>query len=163
MVIVLMGPAGAGKTTVGAALGERLGWPLVDADDYHAASSVARMAAGRPLTDDDRSGWLARLRQVIVKNLERRENLVLACSALTRGHRDALAGGLRGVRFVYLKADRTVLNERLASRHGHFAGPELLDSQLATLEEPLTREALIVDATGDIDTIIGYIRLEFGV
>jgi gluconokinase len=105
---------------------------------------------------------LGKLRQLIVDSLERREHLVLACSALTRAHREALAGGLRRVRFLYLKTNRAVLKDRLASRPGHFAGPALLDSQLATIEEPLPDEALVVDATADIDTIVGHVRLEFG-
>ena len=136
MVIVLMGPAGAGKSTAGMALAERLQWAFVDADDYHPPANVARIAAGAPLTEQDRMPWLDSLRQVIVRALERREHLVLACSALTREHRVRLAGGLRRVRFVYLKTTPAVLRQRLTSRREHFAGVSLLESQLETLEEP---------------------------
>lgn len=163
MVIVLMGPAGAGKSTTGSVLAERLGWRFVEGDEYHAGASVAKMTAGVPLTDADRAGWLRALRQAIVDSLERREQVVLACSALTRAHRQALASGLRGVRFVYLKVGRDLLRERLHARRDHFAKASLLDSQLATLEEPCADEALIVDGAADIDTIVGHIRLELGV
>ena len=163
MVIVMMGPAGAGKSTTGSVLAERLGWRFVEGDEYHAPASVAKMTAGTPLTDADRAGWLRGLRQMIVESLERREQIVLTCSALTGAHRQALGSGLRNVRFVYLRVGRDLLRERLEARPGHFAKPTLLDSQLATLEEPNAEEALMVDGSADIDTIIGHIRLEFGV
>jgi gluconokinase len=162
MVIVLMGPAGAGKSTVGEALGARLGWPFVDADDYHSPANVAKMHRGEPLTDRDRAAWLASLHRVIALAVDRRESIVLACSALTAHHRELLKGTLRPVRFVYLKNPPEVLQARLQARRDHFAGAALLDSQLATLEEP-GDAALVVDGTADLDTIIGRIRLEFGV
>lgn len=162
MVIVLMGPAGAGKSTVGVTLATRLGWMFVDADDYHTPAHVAKMGRGEPLTDTDRAGWLGALRTVIERALDRREPMVVACSALATRHRAHLAGGLHGVRFVYLKADRAVLAARLRERSGHFAKTPLLDSQLETLQEP-GDEALTVDGTADIDTIVGHVRLEFGV
>jgi gluconokinase len=162
MVIVVMGPAGAGKSTVGRALAALIGCPFIDADDHHTASNVARMSRGEPLTDADRREWLARLRRLVARALDRREWLVIACSALTASHREQLAGGLRGVRSVYLRTTREVLAARLAARRGHFAGPALLDSQLATLEEPDDANALTVDAANDVETIVGHIRLELG-
>lgn len=163
MVIVLMGPAGAGKTTVGTVLAERLGWTFVDADDYHSPASLTKLSSGTPLTDADRSGWLDRLHAVVSRALDRREPIVLACSALSAAHRARIAGGLRLVRFVYLKTTRQVLHDRLVSRHGHVAKAPLLDSQLATLQEPGPGEALTLDGASDIDAIVGHIRLEFGV
>lgn len=161
MVIVVMGPAGAGKSTVGRALAAILGWAYVEGDDYHSPENVAKIAAGTPLTDADRAGWLDALHAIIVRALERREPTILACSALTAAYRRRLAN-LRHVRFVYLKTPRAVLLDRLQRRTGHFATASILDSQIATLEEP-GDEALTVDGAADIETIVGHIRLEFGV
>ncbi len=162
MVIVVMGPAGAGKSTVGHALAERLGWTFVDADDHHPPSNVAKMSAGMPLTDADRVGWLDSLHALVARAIDRREPMVLACSALTARHRAHLGGGLRTIRFVYLKTEAAVLRTRLRERRGHYAKEPLLDSQLAVLEEPGS-EALTVDGAADVETTIGHIRLEFGV
>jgi gluconokinase len=162
MVIVLMGPAGAGKSTVGHTLAARLGWKFAEADDFHMPAHVAKMGRGEPLSDDDRLGWLDLLRTTMARAIDRREPLVLACSALAARHRAHLAGGLRGVRFVYLKADRDVLTARLLGRPEHFAKASLLDSQLATLQEP-GDEALTLDGASEVDTIVGHIRLAFGV
>jgi gluconokinase len=161
MVIVVMGPAGAGKSTIGAALAERLGWAFVDADDYHPPANVAKMRRGIPLSDVDRASWLRELHQIVARASDRRERLVLACSALTQAHRAVIADGLRPVRFVYLKVARDVLRSRLETRPGHFATIDLLESQLETLEEP-GEEALTLDGAADVDTIVGHIRLEFG-
>lgn len=163
MVIVVMGPAGSGKSTVGSALAERLEWPFVDADDHHSPASLAKIAAGTPLAESDRAGWLEILRAIVARAVERRESAVLACSALGGHHRTRIGGGLRGVRFVYLKVPPHVLRERLRTRRGHVAKETLLESQLATLEEPGEEVALTVDGAADVDTIVGHIRLAFGV
>ena len=163
MVIVLMGPAGAGKSTVGVALAERLGWRFIDGDDHHSPANVAKIGLGTSLTDADRAAWLGSLHAIVAKAIERREHLVMACSALTRAHRARLAGGARHVRFVYLKVAPGQLRARLDSRRGHFAGAGILDGQLATLEEPGEDEALVADGAADVDTIISHIRLEFGI
>ncbi len=160
VVIVIIGPAGAGKTTVGRALAGAQGWPFVDGDDVHTLAAVAKMRAGIPLTDADRAPWLTSLRAIVAATLDRRGHLVLACSALKERYRAALREGLRAVRFVYLKADDHVLARRLADRGGHFAGPALLTSQLADLEEPA--DAVTVDATEPPDRIAAIIRREFG-
>lgn len=157
---MIAGAAGAGKTTVGRALAEATGWTFVDADDYHSPASVAKMRAGVALTDADRAPWLASLHAAIAAAIDRREHLVVACSALRESYRRALRGDLRSVRFVYLKADEAMLRRRLAERAGHFAGPALVDSQLATLEPPT--DALTVDAACSPDTIVARIRYEFG-
>jgi gluconokinase len=162
MVIVMMGPAGAGKSTVGTALAERLGWPFVDADEHHPPANIAKMERGLPLDDSDRVGWLAALHAIVARAIDRREPLVLACSALTARHRELVADDLRSVRFVYLKTSPGVLRARLAARRGHFAKADLLDSQLAVFEEPVS-EALTLDGAADIDTLVGHIRLAFGV
>ncbi len=139
MVVIVMGPAGSGKTTVGRALAAALGWPYHEGDAYHPPENVARMRAGVPLDDASRAPWLAALAAVVAGHLARGEGAVLACSALRQAYRRALvpAGAPPGaVRFVYLHADDGLLARRLAERPGHFFAPALLASQLAVLEPP---------------------------
>ncbi|MBW8867188.1 MAG: gluconokinase [Acidobacteria bacterium] len=161
MVVIVMGAAGAGKTTVGQALARALCWRFVEGDEYHSVEAVAKMRGGQPLTDADRRPWLAALHAVIEAAVARREPLVVTCSALHERYREVLRGTLRGVRFVYLKADAATLRERLTRRTGHFAGPALVASQLAALEEP--RDAVTIDATRPVDEIVDTVRYEFGV
>lgn len=155
-----MGVAGSGKTTIGRALAAELGWRFVDADDYHTRASIEKMTAGQPLTDADRAPWLAALHTLIAHALDRREHLVLACSALKEDYRRALRGGLRQVRFVHLVADEATLRERLEARPDHFARPNLLASQLATLEPP--DDALQIDTSQPPERVLAIIRREFG-
>src|SRR3954454_20990946 len=155
-----MGAAGAGKTNVGQALARALRWRFVEGDEYHSVEAVAQMRGGQPLTDADRRPWLAALHAVVEAAIARREPLVLTCSALHERYREVLRGELRGVRFVYLKADAPTLRDRLTTRTGHFAGPALVASQLAALEEP--RDALTIDATRPVDAIVDTVRYEFG-
>lgn len=157
-IIVLMGPAGAGKTTVGIPLAQSLGWHFVDADDLHSVVNVDRMRRGIGLTDADRGPWLLRIRDTLRDLHARGTKVVLACSALKEHYRLAIVpdNAASDVRFVYLEAPETVLRERLVHRTGHYAGPELLQSQLATLEEP--RDALRVDASRDPSHIVAQIR-----
>ena len=162
MVIVLMGVAGAGKTTVGKALSAELGWPFIDADGLQPRDNVEKMRRGQPLTDRDRAAWLASVQRVIARAVDRREHTVIACSALKDRYRTALAGDLKPVRFIYLKADPAVLHRRLERRKGHFAGPALLASQIADLEEP-DANAVTVDAAADPSAIVHHIRRELGV
>jgi len=119
------------------------------------------MRVGVPLSDADRAPWLATLHGIIASAIDRRESLVVACSALRQRYRDALRGNLRSVRFVYLEAAAATLRRRLADRSPHFAGPELLDSQLAALEPP--SDALSIDAAVPTPQIVARIRYEFGV
>ena len=142
MIVVVMGVCGCGKTTVGRVVAETAGWPFLDADDFHPPANVAKMRAGTPLTDDDRWPWLERLADEMTAINARGGHAVLACSALRQAYRDRLmrAGD---VRFVHLKGDRETIAPRLAERAGHYMPATLLDSQLATLEEP--RNAIVVD------------------
>lgn len=155
-----MGVAGAGKTTIGRAIAAELGWQFVEGDDYHTAATVAQMRAGRPLTDADRQPWLAALHAVIAAALDRRQSLILTCSALKARYRALLRGDLRTVRFVHLTADPQTIARRLAERSGHFAGPALLASQFAELEPP--DDAVAIDATQRPAEIVLTIRREFG-
>jgi gluconokinase len=156
MVIVVMGAAGAGKTTVGRALALALGWPFHDADDLHDAASIARMRAGQPLTDADRGPWLDRVRAVIDAAIAAGTNAVVACSALKAQYRRRLAAGVPQVRFVFLDASPELLRQRIAQRTAHFAPVALVNSQLADLEPPF--EGLTLDAARPIDELVEAIR-----
>jgi len=160
VVVFIIGAAGAGKTTVGQTLARELGWRFVEGDDHHSPAAVAKMRGGTPLNDADRAPWLARLHGVAAAAVDRREHAVIACSALKQRYRDLLRGELRGVRFVYLKANEATLRRRLEARSGHFAGPALVASQLADLEEPA--DAVIVDAATPPADIAAKARYEFG-
>jgi gluconokinase len=152
MIVVLMGVAGAGKTTVGRLLAAALGCEFVDADDFHPPENVAKMRAGEPLTDDDRWPWLARLNAALCG----RADAVVACSALKESYRRALMNGLADARLVYLRGARALIAPRLAARGGHFMNPALLDSQFAALEEP--RNALVVDVDAAPEALVRTIR-----
>ena len=139
VVVVVTGAAGSGKTTIGRALSDALGWRFIDGDDYHSPASIAKMRAGAGLTDADRAPWLASLHREIAAAIGRRAPLVVACSALRESYRRTLCGDVRTVRFVLLDADERTLRRRLEERTGHFAGPSLVATQLATLERSQRR------------------------
>ena len=153
-LVVVMGVSGSGKSTVGRRLATKLGVPFVDGDDEHTPAAKERMAQGIPLDDAWRAPWLDRLDAILREHVE--GGLVLACSALTRAYRRRLARGVPSVAFVALVARREVLAARLAARHGHFAGPALLDSQLATLE--LGDDVKTVDTTGSLEEVVAAAR-----
>jgi gluconokinase len=136
VIVVLMGVAGAGKTTVGGRLAAQLGWPFYDADDLHPSANVEKMRRGEALTDGDRVPWLARVRSLIGELRREGQSAILACSALKQAYRDYLADGSGDVRFVHLAGDFALIEQRLRGRVGHFMRPELLASQFAALEEP---------------------------
>jgi gluconokinase len=144
MITIVMGVSGSGKSTIGEGLATRLGQPFIDGDSLHPAANREKMAHGVPLDDADRQPWLEAIVAAMDRHRASGESLVLACSALKRRYRDFLRGGHDDVRFVYLQASRDLLAERLGHRSGHFFDPRLLDSQLATLEEPSPDEALRV-------------------
>lgn len=137
---VVMGVAGSGKTLIGAAFAGALGVDFVEGDEYHSAENVRRMASGIALTDDDRAEWLHSLAARLGEAKEAGTGLVMTCSALKRSYRDILRAEAGALRFVFLRGERALIAERLAGRHGHFMSPSLLESQLATLEEPSSDE-----------------------
>ena len=148
-----MGVVGAGKTTVGQLLAQKLGWHFADADDFHPAANVEKIRNGISLTDADRAPWLAALREAILQWDAQRENVVLACSALKRSYRDELRA--RGVEYIYLRGSRELILGRLRARHGHFATESILDTQLEDLEEP--EHAITVQIEGTPDAIVAEI------
>jgi gluconokinase len=158
MIIILMGVAGSGKSTVGRELAARLRWKFFDADDFHPAANVEKMKTGIPLDDGDRKPWLESLQRLIRDCLAKQESAVLACSALKKNYRDSLLIDER-VRLVYLKGDYRLINERLRARTDHYMNPGLLDSQFETLEEP--EDALHINVKSPPDTIVDVIRKQF--
>jgi carbohydrate kinase (thermoresistant glucokinase family) len=139
MIVVVMGVSGCGKSTIGSLLAQRLGFPFLDADEFHPPGNVAKMAAGTPLTDDDRWPWLARLNQ----ELRDKGDAVLACSALKESYRQCLSQLLDDCRFVHLRGGLELIRSRLADRKHRYMPASLLESQFAALEPPA--DAIEVD------------------
>ena len=135
-VLIFMGVAGSGKTTVGKLFAEKTGAIFYEGDDFHPPKNVAKMGAGIPLTDADRKKWLKTLRKIIVRALAKKEFSVLTCSALKSKYREELSNGDSCVKFVHLTGPQTLIAERLKKRRGHFMPPSLLKSQFAILEPP---------------------------
>ncbi len=156
MVIIVMGVSGSGKTTIGKMLAESLGWPFLDADDFHPAPNVVKMSRGIPLNDADRIPWLERLRSEIQMQLIRGQSVVVACSALKKSYRRILSPENEAPLFLYLKGDSKLLRSRLESREGHFMKVNLLTSQLETLEVP--DDAIVIDIIPPPETVIRSIQ-----
>jgi gluconokinase len=147
-----MGPAGSGKSTVGTALAASLGWRFLDADTLHSPENVARIRRGDALSDGERAPWLRAVAEEIAQASDRREPLVVACSALRKPYRERLRPHRKSsdaVRFVYLEVSPAELARRLETRTNHFAPPQLLPTQLAALEEPAPEEADVMTVNGE--------------
>ncbi|HIJ70352.1 MAG TPA: gluconokinase [Planctomycetes bacterium] len=157
MIIVVMGVCGCGKTLIGKMLAKQTGLAFYDADDFHSAKSVEKMTAGIALDDDDRLCWLKRLAGQMTK-WQSSGPAVLACSALKKSYRKILneAGE---VRFVYLKASKNLIIQRMQNRKDHYMPVSLIDSQFAILEEP--DDAMIVDAEKKPNEILRCILTGF--
>jgi gluconokinase len=151
-VVVVMGVAGTGKTTIGPLLAARLGVPYAEGDDFHPRANIAKMSAGVPLEDTDRWPWL----DAVGSWAHGRAGLggVVACSALKRSYRDRLRAAAPGIVFVHLAGDRALIEDRMAHRQGHFMPTALLDSQFATLQPLQPDEAgVVVDVSGTPEEI----------
>ncbi len=147
-----MGVSGSGKSTVGAAIAQRLRVPFADADDFHPAANIAKMTAGQALDDHDRQPWLEAIGAWLA---EHPDGAVMSCSALKRTYRDQLRRHAPAVSFLHLEGSREVIARRQASRPGHFMPASLLESQFATLE-PLERDerGVVIDVDQSVDAIV---------
>ena len=162
MIVVLMGVTGSGKTTIGTLLAKRMATSFADADDYHSAANKAKMAAGHPLTDQDRQPWLETLNSLLLQWFEAGKGGVLACSALKDAYRKTLVRGLppNAFAFVLLDGSKQMIAERLADRKNHYMNPDLLDSQFATLEPPVDALRITNDRAPElvIDEIMNHLE-----
>ncbi len=159
IAVVVMGVAGAGKTTVGRLLAAEVGAGFVDGDDLHAEAARAKMRAGVPLSDDDRWSWLDRIGETLVSGLAARRATIVACSALRKAYRDRLRAAVGPeLRFVYLAATPEAMRARVARRPEHYMPASLVDSQFATLEPPRGEGDVIeIDAGSDLATSVPHL------
>lgn len=155
-VLIIMGVSGCGKTTVGLELASALNWQFKDADDFHPPENKEKMRAGEALCDSDRYPWLNLLKSEILSWIESDNRTVLACSSLKASYRALLGEELPEVKFVYLKGEKKVLEQRLSTRVHEYMNPNLLDSQFETLEEP--NLAIVVDASASVESIVASIK-----
>lgn len=156
MIVLVMGVAGSGKTTIAKMLAETLDWKFSDADSFHPPANIEKMSQGIPLDDADRAPWLQAIRSAIEGWLEEERNVALACSALKAAYRQYLGCDQPQVRLVYLKGSFELLQSRLAQRPDHFMKQNLLQSQFDILEEPA--EGIYVEASQPPELIVQQIR-----
>ncbi len=158
MRLVVMGVSGSGKSTIGAALAERLGIPFVDGDALHPMTNLERMASGLPLRDDDRWPWLAAVGARLAEG-----DVVVACSALKRSYREAILAEAPDARFIHLTGTSELLDRRMQQRTDHFMPASLLESQLATLE-PLAPDepGIVAENEGSVKTVVDAIIASLG-
>jgi gluconokinase len=154
VIIVVMGVAGSGKTTIGQLLASRLDCLFVDGDSFHPPANIEKMSHGIPLTDADREPWLAAIHARIAESSGRNESLVVACSALKQKYRDTLSRDIR-IAWAYLKGSADLILSRLRGRSDHFMKPAMLASQIADLEEPTG--AIVVDISLSPDAAVEQI------
>jgi gluconokinase len=154
-LVLVMGVAGSGKTTIGRALADRLGWLFCDADDFHPPENVAKMSRGEPLDDADRAPWLAAVSDRVERERALGRSVVLACSALKPAYRQRLGVGQPNVFVVHLRGSSELIGQRLRARTGHFAKEQLLASQFDALEPPL--DAIDVSAADTPDQVLAQV------
>ena len=160
MVILVMGVSGSGKTTIGQMLSTQLNWPFVDGDSLHSAANVAKMAAGIPLTDDDRAPWLQSIHDVMEEWRMQHKNGIIASSALKEKYRQILLTSPE-IKLVYLRGSYELIYSRMQDRPSHYMKPEMLQSQFATLEEP--NDAVVVDISESAEQIVATIRQKLAI
>lgn len=154
-----MGVSGSGKTTVGEALAQKLGWDFFDADDFHPPENITKMINGIPLSDSDRAPWLASLHQLLASTLKSNRHPILACSALKEKYRAKLLNGLEGVGIIYLAGNYDLIWSRMSAREGHFMRPEMLRGQFAALEEP--ENVFALDVSMSVEEMIDKIMARY--
>jgi gluconokinase len=159
MIIIIMGVAGSGKTTVGSLLASELGWSFYDADDFHSESNRTKMSQGVSLTDEDRANWLLSLKDLVIQNIQQNTQAVLACSALKNSYRNILKVDER-VKFIYLQGTYEQIKTRLNNRVGHFMSATMLDSQFQILEVP--QGTMTIDISNTPQDILAIIRKGLG-
>lgn len=153
-ILFVMGVSGSGKSTIGNLLAEAMDYPFFDGDDFHPDHNIKKMAAGRPLNDEDRYEWLLALNELAKNNLEK--GAVIACSALKESYRDLLQKGIdTKVHYIYLKGSFEEVHKRLQQRKGHFMPIELLQSQFESLSPPTN--AIVVEISQEPKKIISTI------
>jgi len=154
-VIFIMGVSGSGKTHIGEKLAKALKLTYIDADEYHSQRNIEKMSKGIPLTDSDRLPWLNTLNTIVRKHEE--TGCIMGCSALKQNYRNRLARGLdKKAVWIYLKGNFDLIYQRMKARKNHFMKPEMLRSQLETLEEPV--DAIQIDIEEASDLIIQKIK-----
>jgi gluconokinase len=151
MIFIVMGVSGSGKTTLGKAVSNTLGWKFYEGDEYHPAENIEKMRTGIPLDDEDRLPWLLSLSNVIKDAIEKKENIVISCSALKEAYRKILKVS-DDVKFIYLKGSYDLIRTRLEQRLVHFFKPEMLKSQFDALEEP--GQAIEIDISKSSESTI---------
>ena len=160
-IILVMGVAGSGKTTIGRQLATELGWPYHEADDFHSAANKDKMGRGQPLDDSDRAPWLAAIRAAMDGCRAAGRSAVFSCSALKESYRSVLLDGVPETVLVFLTGDRAMLHARIAQRPGHYMKPAMLESQFAILEPPA--EALRLDVRLTPAELVAAIRRHCGI
>ena len=151
MILLVMGVAGSGKTTIGKMLAAELRWVYLEADDFHSAANREKMHRGEHLTEADRLPWLRTMHAALQVQDAEGKNVVLACSALSEEYRQVLTEGLN-VELLYLRGSKELIADRLRQRTGHFAGVAILDDQFAVLEEP--KNAMVADIAEAPESIV---------
>lgn len=157
MIVIVMGVCGCGKSTVGRLLATRLNASFIEGDELHPAGNKTKMAAGIPLEDEDREPWLDAIAAAAVRKSSRTSYVVVTCSALKRQYRDRLRRADQKIILIHLTGSRSLLQSRMNQRRGHFMPPEMLDSQLATLQDPEPDElAVNLDIAAQPSSIVEH-------
>ncbi|MDJ0661328.1 MAG: gluconokinase [Crocosphaera sp.] len=152
MIDLIMGVSGSGKTTIGKALSQQLGYAFYDADDFHPPQNIAKMSQGIPLNDSDRLPWLLAIKSVINEHQQLEKDAIITCSALKQSYRDLLAENTTDMSVIYLKGSYETIFKRLQQRSEHFMKENMLLSQFQTLEEP--ENAVIIDINLTVSEIV---------